>query len=186
MDFITNSLSTLWGDGEHQDKREGEEKANADVAEPVPRPQVKHEAVTRRDEETIAVAPPAYRPQGNEKVPPPRNVKLVLAARRAPRQLRTLKILPPAIRRKIYEALLLTPHTIIISKKRKYKRDRGIFASLFRVNETIRKEVVQYLRTTPIPFNEGFAPGIWVSYVKVFNPAVTSFRIITTRAKKTP
>ncbi|KAG4423091.1 hypothetical protein IFR04_003728 [Cadophora malorum] len=68
MGLITLSLSMLLcGDRkdaeEHMDKGKGKEKAKANVAEPVLRPQVKHGAATPKDKETITVASPARKPQ---------------------------------------------------------------------------------------------------------------------------
>ena len=88
MGLITLSLSMLLcGDRkdaeEHIDKGKGKEKAKANVAEPVLRPQVKHGAATPRDKETIVVASPVREPQRRCKYLPFGHKKAAVAPRSA-------------------------------------------------------------------------------------------------------
>lgn len=88
MGLITLSLSMLLcGDRkdaeEHMDKGKGKEKAKANVAEPVLRPQIKHGAATPKDKETITVASPARKPQRRCKYLPFGHKKAAVAPRSA-------------------------------------------------------------------------------------------------------
>jgi len=99
MGLITLSLSMLLcGDRkdaeEHIDKGKGKEKAKANVAEPVLRPQVKHGAATPRDKETIVVASPVREPQRRCKYLPFGHKKAAVAPRSA-RQDKDKYIMPP-------------------------------------------------------------------------------------------
>ncbi|KAK0121721.1 hypothetical protein ONS95_010007 [Cadophora gregata] len=99
----------------------------------------------------------------------------------APGSLGTLKALPLELRWQIYEALLSTPHIIFITDKKKHQEDQGILRFLLLVNKTIRKEVQDLLAILPVSYKWCFSPNIKVSYVNLFNPEVTTFRIINTK-----
>lgn len=58
----------------------------------------------------------------------------------------TFDRLPTEIRLKIYEELLLTPHTIFITLAKVHDCDQSVLASFLLVNKDIRHEVLDGLR----------------------------------------
>ncbi|KAG4431973.1 hypothetical protein IFR05_012546 [Cadophora sp. M221] len=92
--------------------------------------------------------------------------------------------LPIEIRLNIYEELLLSEHTIFISSAKEHTHDQGVLASLLLVNKNTRDEVLDWLKKTNIRHQNGISPDIKIKSFSIFNPAATTFRIVTARSGK--